>query len=55
MDTAVEFIKYIITIISENFIMTILFTVLILFSVAYLSENEVKGTLRNIYLKLKTN
>lgn len=55
MDAVVEFAEYIGTVIYENIIITLLFTVLTLFAAAYISEYGVKDSIKNIWTKLKTD
>lgn len=54
MDAAVKFAGYIWSVIYENIIITVLFAILALFAVAYISEHGVRNSVKNIWNKLKT-
>lgn len=54
MDATIEFVRYIWSVICQNIIITILFTIMALFAIAYISENGAKASVKNVWLKLKT-
>lgn len=55
MDAAIEFAGYVWSVIYQNIVITLLFTILALFAIAYLSENGLNCSIKKIWYKFKTN
>ncbi len=55
MDAAFQFTGYICGILYENIVMVLIFTILALFALAYLSEHGIKISIKQIWFKLKSN
>ncbi len=55
MDIAIEFANYIGSVIYQNIVITLLFTILALFAIAYISENGLKHSIKKIWHKFKTD
>lgn len=55
MDVAIEFASYIWSVLYQNIIITLLFTILALFAIAYISENGLMHSIKKIWHKFKTD